>query len=96
LEQAHAQAREVEEKKKQNEERLLRAYETYQQEELANIRRSLSPGKLEAIEREVQEELEAEHPGSKIFAAWLRRRTDRVLAEKYSLLPFHEWQKRCG
>jgi hypothetical protein len=96
LEQAHAQAREVEEKKKQDEERLLRAYETYRQEELANIRRSLPPEKLEAIERGVQEELEAEHPGSKIFAAWLRRRTDRVLAEKYSLLPFHEWQKRCG
>jgi hypothetical protein len=93
---ARATARKAEEAEKRAYERRLAAYDTYRQEELAKIRGALSPAEIEALENGVREDLEAQHPGTKIFSGWIRRMADRAIAEKHGVPSFEEWQKRGG
>ena len=85
---------EVEERRM--EERELAAYDTYRQDEVAKIRGVLSPTEIEGIESRIQAELEAKHPGAKIFSGWVRQSADRAIAETHGVLSFDEWQERCG
>lgn len=95
---AEGQAKAVgtEQEEKRVHERKLAAYDSYRRGEVAGIRSSLSPAEIEAIESGIQTELEAQHPGAKIFSGWIRGWADRAIAEKYGVLSFEEWEKRCG
>jgi hypothetical protein len=94
--QARATARKAEEAEKQADERRLAAYDIYRQEEVARIRGALSPTEIEDLENGIREDLEAQHPETKIFSGWIGRMADRALAEKHGVLSFEEWQNRGG
>jgi len=93
---ARASVAGAEENEKRIQERKLAAYDFYCQEEVARIRDTLSPTDIEAIEAGIRVELEARHPGAKIFSGWIRQRADRAIAAKHGVLSFEEWQKRGG
>lgn len=80
-------SRETNEKKQRDE---LHAYDSYLQGEIMKLRRALPPDDLE------RRDLEAAHPGAKIFSGWVRKRADRLLGEKHSLPSFNEWLERGG
>ena len=95
-EKAKVKARDLEDQKRQENDRRRDAYETYRATEITRIRTTLSPHEIGQIENTVRHELEAEHPGSKIFSGWIRQRIDRMLADEHGVLSFQEWQKQCG
>jgi hypothetical protein len=95
-EKAKAKVRDIEDQKSQENDRHRRAYEVYRATEITRIRTTLPSHEIEYLENLVRGELEAKHPGSKIFSGWVRQRADHVLAEKYDILSFEEWQKRGG
>jgi hypothetical protein len=92
-EKAKAKVRDIEDQKIQENDRHRRAYEAYRATEITLIRTTLPPHEIEHLENLVRGELEAKHPGSKIFSGWVHQRADHMLAEKHGILSFEEWQK---
>jgi hypothetical protein len=92
-EKAKAKVRDIEEQKSQKNNRRRRAYEAYRATEITRLRTTFPPHEIEHLENFVRGELEAKHPGSKIFSGWVRQRVDHILAEKHGILSFEEWQK---
>jgi hypothetical protein len=95
-EKAKEKAKDTEEQKIQENDRRRSEYEAYRATEITRLRSSLPPDELERMENAVRDELEAKHPGSKIFTGWIRQRADHLLAEKHEILSFEEWQKKGG
>ena len=93
-EKAKEKARDIEEQKSQENDRCRRAYEAYRATEITRLRSSLPSDELERMENAVRDEVEAKHPGSKIFTGWIRQRADHLIAEKHEILSFEEWQKK--
>ena len=92
-EKAKAKVRDIEDQKSQENDRRHRAYEAYRATEITRIRTILPTHEIEQIENDVRHELEAKHPGSKIFSGWVRQHADHMLAEKHGILSFEKWQK---
>jgi hypothetical protein len=90
---AKAKVRDIEDQKIQENDRRRCAYEAYRATEITRIRTTLPPHEIEHLENLVRGDLEAKHPGSKIFSGWVRQRADHMLAEKHGILSFEEWQK---
>lgn len=91
-EKEKAKERQGEEQKKREEARHHNAYEAYRATEITRIRATLSPQEIGQIENDVRQELEAKHPGAKIFSGWIRKSVDQHLGEKQGLLSFEEWE----
>jgi hypothetical protein len=95
-EKAKEKAKDTEEQKIQENDRRRSEYEAYRATEITRLRSSLPSHELERMENAVRNELEAKHPGSKIFTGWIRQRADHLLAEKHEILSFKAWQKKGG
>jgi len=92
-----AKARDLEEEKKGAEARLRKAYDTYRSAEITRIRTSLPSLEIEHMEKTERDDLEAKHPGTKLFSGWLHQRVNQVLVEKHGhdILSFEEWQSKA-
>jgi len=93
---AQEKEKEKREQEQQLQKRRLGAYDSYRNEELIKIRETMPPQEVDEIECSVHEELQSQHPGSKIMSAWVRQRVDRVLGEKGGILTFEQWDARGG
>jgi hypothetical protein len=92
---AKAKVRDIEDEKKRAEDRRRRAYEAYRVDELARLRATLPSFEIEHMEKSIRDELEATHPGTKVFAGWIHQRVNQALAENHPILSFEEWQSRA-
>jgi hypothetical protein len=87
---------EQEQSKKREEERIYNSYLTFRKSKITKVREKMSPEELKDLERQVREELEAEHPHSPLLSSWVRVRTDLVLTKRFGVPEFDEWRKEVG
>ncbi|MGI8426190.1 MAG: hypothetical protein ACR2M4_06260 [Actinomycetota bacterium] len=93
---AKAKVRAMEEEQRRAEDHRRNAYEAYRADEIARIRTTLPSFEIEHMEKATRDELDAQHPGTKLFSGWVRQRVNQVLVEKHGqgILSFEQWQSR--
>jgi hypothetical protein len=75
------------------ERRLMDEYGAYRRGRLNEIRGTMPPQDLVVIEADVRSRVEAEHPQSIGREFLVRAQADQVLAERFALPSFEEWQR---
>jgi hypothetical protein len=74
------------------EQRLRDQYDLYWRQEVNNIRKTVTPEDIAALQETATGELIEEHQNPLGFDLFVRLRTDALLAERYKVPSFEEWR----
>jgi hypothetical protein len=90
--QAKRAAAEQKRAAQQREERLRDAYESWCQQEIKNLRETVSPEELAALTDAATAEMIEEHQHPMTIESMVRWRTNKLLEERYPLQSYEDWK----
>jgi hypothetical protein len=88
--------KEQQRERKQKQEELENLYHTFRQSEIKKVREHLSPHELSDIEKQTKDHLLQENPNMFGLPTMVRIKTDSILAERFRIPSFEEWEKELG